>query len=98
MLYLIIFIILQDVYNQLIANIWRGGRVIRYENHIILVIEWLMKPSQICKNKLFQKISEYSRLSTNFPELQELEHIGIAWRGKCRNGAEEHTLLFQIRW
>lgn len=39
MLYFIIFIILQDVYNQLIANIWHGERVVRYENHIILVIE-----------------------------------------------------------
>lgn len=42
MFYFSVFIILQDVYNQLIINIRSRKRVIRRENLIILMIEWLM--------------------------------------------------------
>lgn len=39
MFYFSVFIIRQDVYNQLIVNIRSSKRVVRYENHIILMIE-----------------------------------------------------------
>lgn len=39
MFYFSVFIILQDVYGQLIVNIRSSKRVVRYENHVRLMIE-----------------------------------------------------------